>query len=86
MLGYLCHVNLMAGELTQLDSQDVMGHQDVVVGTPFDDDLRLVRRRTSLISGFVVHGIFQLPTIRCDLRIDVRDVKKTQILQQLCNI
>lgn len=71
MLGYLGHVNLVAGELTQLDSQDVMGHQDVVVWTPFDDDLGLVRRRASFISGFVVHCVFQLPTIRCDLRMDV---------------
>lgn len=86
ILGYLHHVNLVAGELTQLDSKDVMGHQDVVVRTPFDDDLGFVRRRASFISGFVVHGVFQLPAICCDLRMDVRDVTRTHILQQLYNI
>lgn len=70
IFGYLCHVNLVAGELTELDYWDVMGHQDVVIGTPLNDDLGLIGRRSNFISGFVVHGILQLPTIRCDLRTD----------------
>lgn len=86
MLGYLCHVNLVAGELTQLDTLDVMGHQDVMVWTPLDDDLWLIRRRASFISGFVVYCIFQLPAVRCNLNVDMRDIRRTRVLQQLYNI
>lgn len=63
----------MAGELTNLDSWYVMRHQDVVVRTALDDDLRLIGRRAGFISGLVVHCIFQLPTICCDLKTDVEE-------------
>lgn len=65
---YLCHVNLMTSELTNLESRYMTCHQDIVVRAPFDDDLRLIGRRASFISGLVVHCIFQLPTISCDLK------------------
>lgn len=44
------------------------GHQDIVAGAPFDDDLRLIGRRARFISGLVVHGVFQLSSISCDLK------------------
>lgn len=85
MFGYLCHVDLMAGELTQLDSWDVMCDQDVAVGTPFDNDLRLVGRGASFVPGFIVHGVFQLPAICRDLRTNAGNEKRTTLLQQLHN-
>lgn len=63
----------MAGELTNLESRYVTCHQDVMVRTTLDDDLRLIRGWTSFISGLVVHCIFQLPTVRCDLNKDVEE-------------
>lgn len=68
VLLYLCHVDLMAGELTNLESWYMACHQDIVVGTTLNDDLRLIGGRASFISGFVVNCIFQLPTICCDLK------------------
>lgn len=65
---YLCHVDLMAGELTDLESRCVACHQDVVVGPTFNDDLRLVGGRAGLISGLVVHCVLQLATVRCYLK------------------
>lgn len=83
MFSYLCHVNLVAGELTELDSWDVMGHQDVAVRTPLNDDLGLIGRRANFISGFVVHGVLQLPAIRCDLRTDCRTIYNHALLYKI---
>ena len=65
---YLSHVNLVAGELADLESRDVTRHQDIMVGTALDDDLRLIGGSAGFISGLVVHGVFQLPAIGCDLK------------------
>lgn len=60
----------MAGELTNLEARYVTRHHDVAVRAALNDDLRLVGGRTGFVSGLVVHCIFQLPTIRCDLKED----------------
>lgn len=73
---YLCHVNLMAGELTDVDSLYVMHHQDVAFRTTLDDDLRLIGRGAGFLSGLVVHCIFQLPTICCDLKWTEEEVSE----------
>lgn len=58
----------MTSELTNLESWNMTCHQDIVVRAPFDDDLRLIGRRAGFISGLVVHRIFQLATVSCDLK------------------
>lgn len=68
---YLSHVNLVAGELTDLESRNVMCHQDIVVGTTLDDDLRLIGRRAGFIPGLIVDCIFQLSAVCCDLKTDM---------------
>lgn len=76
---YLCHVNLMAGELTNLESCYVACHHHVVVRTTFNNDLRLIGGRTGFFSGLIVHSIFQLPPICCDLKRN-NDTKQSPTL------
>lgn len=64
---YLCHVDLVPGELSDLESRDVPCDQDVVIGAALDDDLRLVGGGTGFFSGLVVDSILQLSTVSCDL-------------------
>lgn len=64
---YLRHVDLVSGELTNLESRYVASHHDAAAGTALDDDLRLVGGRSRFISGLEVHCVFQLTTIGRDL-------------------
>lgn len=74
----------MAGELTNLESRYVARYQDIAVRTPLDDDLRLIGGRTGFISGLVVHCVFQLATIGCDLKKDVEElITKAVLISQL---
>lgn len=79
---YLCHVNLMACELTNLESCYVACHHHVVVRTTFNNDLRLIGGRTGFFSGLIVHSIFQLPPICCDLKRN-NDTKQSPTLYLL---
>lgn len=67
---YLCHVDLMTSELSNLKSWNVARHHHVVVWTAFNNNLGLIGGRSNFISGFKVNCIFQLPTISCDLKGD----------------
>ncbi len=49
------------------------GHQDVVVRTALNDDLRLIGGGTGFVSSLVVDCIFQLPTVCCDLKKDTEN-------------
>lgn len=65
---YLCHVDLMPGELSNLQSLHVADHHLVSVGPSLYDDLGFVGGAACLVTPLKVDGVLQLAAVGCDLK------------------
>lgn len=62
-LAYLCHVDLMTGQLTNLWLHHVTYHDFVPVSSTPNDDLWLIGGVACFVTSFVKNGVLQLASV-----------------------